>query len=131
LPTEITIGPPVLTINQGATFMVTDLNGEVRIDSELGLFSNDTRFLSHYEIYANGERWPRLTSGEITYYSARVYRTNPEFETMDGVIPSGSLALLLTRSIAEGVHEVEGDITPGKGREEGLLLAYVAVHGLP
>jgi hypothetical protein len=37
VPTEISVGPAVLTINNSATFMVTDLNGEIAADSEQGL----------------------------------------------------------------------------------------------
>ena len=33
---QISVGPPVLTISQGSTFMVTDLNGEIAAESEQG-----------------------------------------------------------------------------------------------
>jgi hypothetical protein len=39
---EINIGPPLLTINHGSTFMVTDLNGEIAADSEQGVFARET-----------------------------------------------------------------------------------------
>ncbi|MGH8473454.1 MAG: glycogen debranching N-terminal domain-containing protein, partial [Gammaproteobacteria bacterium] len=55
MPIKISVGPPVLTINQGSTFMVTDLNGEIQPDSEQGVFAADTRFVSHWAIYANSE----------------------------------------------------------------------------
>jgi N-terminal domain of (some) glycogen debranching enzymes len=45
MPVEINIGPPLLTINHGSTFMVTDLNGEIAADSEQGVFARDTRFV--------------------------------------------------------------------------------------
>jgi glycogen debranching enzyme len=62
MPAEISVGSPVLTINQGSTFMVTDLNGEIDADSEAGVFANDTRFVSYDAILANGQPWRRLTS---------------------------------------------------------------------
>ncbi len=37
MPIEISVGPPLLTINTSATFMVTDLGGEIAADSEQGL----------------------------------------------------------------------------------------------
>ncbi len=83
MPVEISVGPPVLTINQGSTFMVTDLNGEIAAESEQGVFAGDTRFVSYYEVFANGERWVRLTSSATSYYAARIYLTNPIFETED------------------------------------------------
>lgn len=54
---QISIGAPVLTINQSATFMVTDLTGEISGDGELGVLADDTRFVSYYAISANGEPW--------------------------------------------------------------------------
>jgi hypothetical protein len=39
MPAEISVGSPVLTINQGSTFMVTDLNGEIDANSEAGVFA--------------------------------------------------------------------------------------------
>jgi N-terminal domain of (some) glycogen debranching enzymes len=51
--TEVRVGPPVLTINQGSTFMVTDERGEIDGESEQGIFSADTRFVSFYQLYIN------------------------------------------------------------------------------
>ena len=62
MPVEVSVGPPVLTINQGSTFMVSDLSGEIAADSEQGVFAGDTRFVSSYRIFANGQPWVRLTS---------------------------------------------------------------------
>lgn len=105
MPVEINVGPPVLTINQGSTFMVTDLHGEMKTEGELGVFADDTRFVSYYEISANGYPWLLLTSSAITYYAARIYLTNINFATEDGPIAEGSLALVISRSVAEGIHE--------------------------
>jgi glycogen debranching enzyme len=105
MPVEISVGPPLLTINNSATFMVTDLNGEIAADSEQGVFASDTRFVSYYSISANGQSWIRRTSSTTTYYSARIYLTNPQFSTVDGEVEAGTLALVITRSVGDGVHE--------------------------
>ena len=105
MPVTISVGPPVLTINQGSTFMVTDLGGEIAAESEQGLFAGDTRFVSYYAISANGEPWVRLTSGVTSYYSARIHLTNPPLATEDGDVAAGRLALVIARSVGEGVHE--------------------------
>ncbi len=105
MPVEISVGPPVLTINQGNTFMVTDLNGEIAADSELGVFADDTRFVSYYAIFANGYPWVRLTSATPMYYAARIYFTNPKFVTEQGDVPAGTLSLIISRTIGEGIHE--------------------------
>jgi glycogen debranching enzyme len=105
MPMEISVGPPLLTINNSSTFMVTDLAGEITADSEQGLFANDTRFLSYYSISANGRSWMRRTSSATTHYSARIYLSNGQFSTIDGEVADGTLSLIITRSVGDGVHE--------------------------
>ncbi len=51
MPVQITVGPPVITINQGSTFMVTDQRGEIDPESEQGVFVGDTPFVSVYQLY--------------------------------------------------------------------------------
>ncbi|MPZ13926.1 MAG: amylo-alpha-1,6-glucosidase [Chloroflexi bacterium] len=101
----INVGPPVLTINQGSTFMVTDLNGEIAAESEHGVFAGDTRFVSHFALLANGEPWRRLTSSPTAYYAARIHLTNALIATEDGDIPESTLELVVSRSAGEGIHE--------------------------
>ena len=72
MPVEIKVGPPVLTINQGTIFMVTDECGEIAAGSEHGIFAADTRLVSHYKLYLNGVPWTLLTSAVVRYYSARI-----------------------------------------------------------
>jgi N-terminal domain of (some) glycogen debranching enzymes len=105
VPVQISVGPPVLTINQGNTFLVTDQNGEIRPDSEQGMFWNDTRFVSRYQVTANGQSWTRLSSSPMTYYSSRVYLTNQSLPTEEGEIPAGTLALTMSRAVEDGIHE--------------------------
>lgn len=50
---EIKVGPPVITISQGRTFMVTDKHGYINMDSNQGIYADDTRFVSFYKIYIN------------------------------------------------------------------------------
>ena len=50
VPVEIKVGPPVLTINQGTVFMVTDERGEIDPEHELGIFAGDTRLVSYYAL---------------------------------------------------------------------------------
>jgi len=102
---RISVGAPILTINHGSTFMVTDLDGQINPDGHLGIFSDDTRFLSYYACYADGHSWLRLSSTTTTYYAARVYLRNPEFTSRNGIIPENSLSLIISRTIEEGIHE--------------------------
>ena len=107
---QVTVGPPILTINHGSTFMVTDLDGQINSDGLLGIFANDTRFLSYYACYVDGNEWILLRSATTAYYAARIYLTNPEFTTQEGKIPQGTLSLTVSRTVAEGIHE-DLDIT--------------------
>src|ERR671931_168546 len=105
MPVEISVGPPTLTINQGNTFMVTDLNGEIATESEQGVFAGDTRFVSHWSISANDRPWVRLTSSTTTYYAARIHLTNQAFTTVAGDVPAGTQMLTISRAVRQGIHE--------------------------
>jgi hypothetical protein len=48
----ISVEKPILRINHSSTFMVTDLAGQIQPLGHLGIFSDDTRFLSYYACYA-------------------------------------------------------------------------------
>ena len=86
MPVSISVGPPVVTINQGSTFMVTAEDGQILAESDQGVFADDTRFLSFYAVFANGQPWQLLTSSTVTYYAARFHLTNPPFDTEDGPV---------------------------------------------
>src|SRR5579859_2576613 len=53
MDTEIKVGPPVITISQGRTFMVTTKAGEIMANSDQGVYAADTRFISFYHLYIN------------------------------------------------------------------------------
>ena len=126
MPVEVSVGPQALTINHGSTFAVTDLQGEIASDSEQGMFSNDTRFVSSYRIFTNGERCILLTSGTPTYYLARVHLMNRTFPTEDGEIAQGTLGLVITRAASEGIHE-DLDVT-NYGREPARFNLEIAIR---
>ena len=110
MPFRVSVGPTALTINQGSTFMVTEYDGQIASDGELGVFASDTRFVSYYAISANGLPWERLNSCVTAYYAARIYLTNSELTTEDGPIAKGALGLVISRVAEEGIHE-DLDIT--------------------
>jgi glycogen debranching enzyme len=102
---EITVGPPRLAINQGHSVLITDPDGQIPWPSDKGLYFFDTRIISSWHIYANGEPWQLLNAGNITHYAARIFLANRAMATEDGVIPAGTLGLGLSRSIDGGLHE--------------------------
>jgi hypothetical protein len=85
--------------------MVTDQRGEIEPESELGVFSGDTRFVSSYHLYLNGEPWQLLGSAQVHYYTAQLHFMSPQVATDDGEIRPGDLGLTILRRVGDGIHE--------------------------
>src|SRR5262245_25032028 len=102
---EVTVGPPVLTINNGHTFLVSELDGSITHASDQGLYSRDTRYLSGHQLYINGQTWVLLNSGAIAFYASQTHLVNPRVVTEEGVLAPGTIGLLLSRTVSEGLHE--------------------------
>ncbi len=118
MPFKVQVGPPQISIHQGQTVLISDPDGQIPWPSDRGLYFLDTRVLSAWAIYANGEPWDLLNGGAISYDAARVYLTNRTIATEDGSIPPRTLGLTISRTINGGVHE-DLDITnngPKRGR---------------
>jgi glycogen debranching enzyme len=107
---KVQVGPPQIAIHQGQTVLVTDPNGTITSPSEKGLYFLDTRIISNWAIFANGEPWQLLNGGPINYYAARIFLTNGPILTEDGPIPARTLGLTISRSLSGGMHE-DLDIT--------------------
>jgi N-terminal domain of (some) glycogen debranching enzymes len=67
LPFMVQIGPPQISIHQG------EPDGQINWPSERGLYFLDTRVVSSWAVYGNGEPWELLNGGAITYYAARIF----------------------------------------------------------
>ena len=120
---EVTVGPPVLTINHGSTFMVTDRRGEIHPDKDLGVFAEDTRFVGYYRCTIEREPWDLFTSTTTSYYQARLVYGNPALPALDNPLPHApqhgqqsipgirgnikahSVGLVITRSVGERINE--------------------------
>jgi glycogen debranching enzyme len=105
LPFKVQVGPPQIAIHQGQTVLVTEPDGQIAWPSEKGLYFLDTRVISNWAIYANGEPWELLNGGPIAYYSARIFLANKSVVTEDGPVLPRTLGLTIGRSIAGGLHE--------------------------
>ena len=110
MPFKVEVGPPQIAIHQAHTVLVTDPDGQVMSPSDKGLYFFDTRLISAWAIYANGEPWDLLNGGGITYHAARILLLNRAFLTEDGAVPASSLSFMLGRAIGGGMHE-DLDIT--------------------
>ena len=102
---KVQVGPPQIAIHQGQTVLVCAPDGQINWPSDRGLYFLDTRLISAWAVYANGEPWELLNGGAVTYYAARIFLTNRGFPTEDGVVPARSLDFMLSRSIGGGMHE--------------------------
>jgi glycogen debranching enzyme len=118
---EVTVGPPALTINSGDTFLVSEINGSITHDSDQGLYSRDTRYISGYQLYINGKSWTLLNSGAVAYYASQTHLVNPAVITEDGAIAAGTVGFLLSRTLAEGLHE-DLDIRNFSGKQLHFIL---------
>jgi glycogen debranching enzyme len=102
---QVTVGPPVITINNGNTFLVSEFDGSISNATDQGLYSRDTRYISFYQLYIDGIPWTLLNSGATAYYASRAYLVNPKIVTEFGEIMPGTLGLVLSRVIRHGLHE--------------------------
>jgi len=102
---EVTVGPPLVTINQGNTFVVCEPSGCITADTDQGIYSHDTRYVSNYDIFADGERWILQNSGAVTYYAFRAYLTNARILTEYGEIEPATLSLVFNRTVSDSIHE--------------------------
>lgn len=107
---EIPIGPPRLALHQGHCVLVTERNGQISWPSDKGLYFYDTRLISSWRLYANGEPWDLVNSASIFHYAARIFLLNRSMLAEGGNIAARTLGLVLSRSISGGMHE-DIDIT--------------------
>ena len=89
-----------LTILEGSTFCVSDERGDIS-DPVMGLFADDTRFLSRWILTINGERPLQLSSDKVEYYSAAFYLRNP----VAGGLEQDVLSIGRDRFIGDGMQE--------------------------
>lgn len=107
---KVQVGPPQIAIHEGQTVLVTEPDGGIGWPTDRGLYFYDTRLISFWALYANGEVWDLLNGGAISYHAARVFMTNRAFLTENGTVPARTLGLVLGRRLEGGLHE-DLDIT--------------------
>jgi glycogen debranching enzyme len=94
-----------MTINRGDTFVVSEGDGSITAATDQGIYSRDTRYVSNYEIFADGEHWVLQNSGAIAYYASRTHLINPKIVTEYNEIDAGTVGLMLARAVSDGIHE--------------------------
>ena len=107
---KVQVGPAQIAIHQGQSVLLTEPDGQVNWPSNRGLYFRDTRVISAWAIYANGEPWDLLNGGAIAPHAARIFQTNRAFASEDGPISARTLGLVIGRHIEGRLHE-DVDIT--------------------
>jgi glycogen debranching enzyme len=102
---KVQVGPAQTAIHQGQTVLLTETDGRVNWPSKRGLYFRDTRVISAWAIYANGELWDLLNGGAVAPHAARIFLTNRAFETAAGPIAARTLGLVIDRQVDGGLHE--------------------------
>ncbi len=102
---EIAVGPQKLVLNQGFGFVLTDQDGQIDWPTDKGFYYSDTRLISSWRIYADGEPWDLLNSGNIAFFAARIFLGNRRLVTESGELAAGTLGLTVSRSLQGGMHE--------------------------
>jgi glycogen debranching enzyme len=105
MPFKVQVGPAQITLHQGQTVLVTEPDGQVNSPSVRGLYFRDTRVISDWSIYANGEPWDLLNGGAIAHNAARIFLTNRAIATEEGPIAPRTVGLVIDRHIDGGMRE--------------------------
>ena len=69
---KVQVGPAQIALHQGQTVLLTETDGRVNWPSKCGLYFRDTRVISAWAIFANGELWDLLNGGAVAPQAARI-----------------------------------------------------------
>ena len=89
-----------LRILEGATFCICNELGDFGASVE-GLFTDDTRFLSRFDLRINGQRPLILSSDKIEYFSAAFFMRNP----LAGGLEPDVLSIRRERFVGDGMQD--------------------------
>jgi glycogen debranching enzyme len=97
------VSDELVQILEGNTFVVSDKRGDIEasMTDPTGLFSFDTRFLSHWVLTVNGERLGALSTDDVQYFQSRFFLV-PSTGT---VYVDAKLSVIREREVADGFHE--------------------------
>ncbi|HZS01539.1 MAG TPA: glycogen debranching N-terminal domain-containing protein [Chloroflexota bacterium] len=104
-----------ITINEDTSFFITDELGDASAGNEQGLYYDDTRFLSVYQLRLNDHQLRPLTARTLEHYHAVHLLSNPVGEALQ----PESLTIGRHRLVGQGLHE---DIELTSHLDEPLVL---------
>src|SRR5690348_6923271 len=94
---------PLVSILDGNTFVVSDARGDIEESTSdpTGLFSYDTRFLSHWVLTVDGERLRALSTDDLQYFETRFFLV-PDTGT---VYVDANRSIIRKRAVGDGFRE--------------------------
>jgi glycogen debranching enzyme len=104
----VSTGPQNLVINHANTLLICSNDGSVVPDGgrRLGLFADDTRFLSEYEIRVNGRSLRTIGTARLSFRHARWLYVAPPIESATGDVQQTTVTVTLDRVLsARRMHE--------------------------
>ncbi len=92
-----------ISILDGSTFLVSDRRGDIEAspDQPLGFFYRDTRFLSRWQLTANGAPLDVLSTDDLAYFCAQFFLVPARGSVGD----NSTVSIIRKRSIGDGFHE--------------------------
>ena len=102
---------PTLTLKGDELFLITDTLGNIAgscgddMAASMGLFCNDTRFLSRLELQIDGRSAVLLNSTAEKGFMLSVLCTNPQIETGSTVLRADSLGIRREMVLSSGLFE--------------------------
>jgi glycogen debranching enzyme len=120
---------PSVKINHGATFLVTDQNGNIphTADGDYGLFSADTRFISRHELRLNGKPPDSVASVRLSFRHARWHMIADNIAGADGDMREVRVAITVDRLIS--LQQMHEDLAVhAHGRRPVTVLLEIAIE---
>src|SRR5436853_3735317 len=101
---------PSVKINHGATFLVTDQQGNIPVSDagDYGLYSADTRFISRHELRLNGKKPDSVASVRLSFRHARWHMIADRVAGPDGDMREARVAVTVDRLIS--LHQMPEDL---------------------
>lgn len=109
-----------VTIHEDSTFLITNELGDIPEGAALGLYVEDTRFLSRYLLFLDGAPPVALSARSIAHCAAEYLVTNPDLAS----IPGNTLGIIRRRSVGLGMQDELEVTNYGDARVQFALDLY-------
>src|SRR5918912_248851 len=95
-----------LVLKEDQIFVTTDTMGDMPVGDSLGLYYNDTRYLSLYSLSIEGKQPVLLSSSSEHNFMANLQLTNPALGLENGytILPN-TISLRRNRLVQDGMRE--------------------------